>query len=108
MDAPCRFFVVGSSIFIMALEAALISVPEVTTTRAHPNQLEQLPNAAVSPAHVAILFERDSLSPRLQGRLARAGYALISLDAATTVGTRADGRKQAITSADDLFKLIQT
>ena len=98
---------VGSSIFIMALEAALISVPEVTTTRAQPHQLEQLPNA-VSPALVAILFERNTLSPRLQGRLSRAGYALISLDAATTVGTRADGRKQAITSADDLFKLIQT
>jgi len=107
MDAPCRFFVVGSSIFIMALEAALIRVPEVTATRAQPNQLEQLPNA-VSPALVAILFERNTLSPRLQGRLSRAGYALISLDAATTVGTRADGRKQAITSADDLFKLIQT
>ena len=107
MDAPCRFFVVGSSIFIMALEAALIRVPEVTATRAQPNQLEQLPNA-VSPALVAILFGRNTLSPRLQGRLSRAGYALISLDAATTVGTRADGRKQAITSADDLFKLIQT
>ena len=106
MDAPCRFFMVGSSIFILALEAALSVRPNVILARAQPYQIRRL-TGALNPALVAVIYDHDRLGPRLLRHLAGAGFILVSLDARTGVGTCVDGRQAAITSIEDLMTLLK-
>lgn len=97
---------VGSSIFILALEAALAAKTNVVPARAQPYQIQRLAGA-FDPARVAVIYERDRLGPRLLRQLEDAGYALVRLDAATGVGTCNDGRQSAITCIEDLLNLLK-